>query len=865
MVGRETELAALQDALDDPACGGVAFVGGPGFGKTRLANRAVELIGDRDILVASVRATRSAVSIPFAALAQLFDQLGIVPGPDVGLLRSVVDSIDRLRGDRRMALVVDDAQELDGPSSALLEQLVRWAGLFIVFTVRSGRRSANAVTGIWDDERIRCTEVGPLPETDLRSLAMTAIGGAVDGSTLKAIVTASEGNPLFLRELIQGALEAGSLTSELGLWRLRGSLADSLRLHGLIEQRLAGLDQQEREALELVVLSDPAELALLERLVSLEALETLEDRGLIDVVDGNPGLELHIHHPLYGEVVRAQLPSLRRARQCRALADAAEAMGATHGPEALRVAVWRLDGGEIGNQVTTLEAARAALRSADHALAARLAQVAWQKWGSVDAALILGDALDALGRGRDAERVLGRAATVATTDRQRTNLAVRRAAVLFRSLGDAEEADRVVVQTSESVTDPACRREIDALRGNHLLLTGDVAKAMVVSTPILLQPGGAAFAQASLDVGTGLALAGRTKDAIVHTNEALAARVGLDHEEQLSTIGIYLVAQTLAHLHAGNLEQAAAIGDAGYQVSIDKVSADGQAWFASIMGLVLLAKGRPASAGNLFREAATLFGELRHPGRRWGLGGIALASAHLGVRADGLEALAELDDTDPTPVHLQDVGILRGRAWTAVTGGEMTAARTLFWEAAELGQRWGQFAAAAEALHDLSRVGVLGPATEGLERIADLVDGAFMPARLAFARAASRHAPQLAGDAADQFEAIGAQLFAAESAALESRLATAEGLHRRAAAADARSERLLGCCEGASTPGLARSPTGRQLTPREHEVALLAAQDLTSRQIAQRLFVSARTVDNHLQRIYTKLGITGRDELPTLT
>jgi DNA-binding CsgD family transcriptional regulator len=41
----------------------------------------------------------------------------------------------------------------------------------------------------------------------------------------------------------------------------------------------------------------------------------------------------------------------------------------------------------------------------------------------------------------------------------------------------------------------------------------------------------------------------------------------------------------------------------------------------------------------------------------------------------------------------------------------------------------------------------------------------------------------------------------------------------------------------------------------------LAAQGLTSKAIGERLFVTSRTVDNHLARIYGKTGITGRTEL----
>ncbi|WTF89010.1 helix-turn-helix transcriptional regulator [Micromonospora globbae] len=51
------------------------------------------------------------------------------------------------------------------------------------------------------------------------------------------------------------------------------------------------------------------------------------------------------------------------------------------------------------------------------------------------------------------------------------------------------------------------------------------------------------------------------------------------------------------------------------------------------------------------------------------------------------------------------------------------------------------------------------------------------------------------------------------------------------------------------------------LTDREWEVARLAAQGATSKAIAEKLFLSARTVENHLQRVYVKLGVTGRAEL----
>jgi DNA-binding CsgD family transcriptional regulator len=77
----------------------------------------------------------------------------------------------------------------------------------------------------------------------------------------------------------------------------------------------------------------------------------------------------------------------------------------------------------------------------------------------------------------------------------------------------------------------------------------------------------------------------------------------------------------------------------------------------------------------------------------------------------------------------------------------------------------------------------------------------------------------------------------------------------------ARSLHLHALCEGASTPALRVLAHSDGLTRREREIAQLAAQGRSSPEIARDLVVSVRTVDNHLQRVYTKLGITSRAEL----
>ena len=66
---------------------------------------------------------------------------------------------------------------------------------------------------------------------------------------------------------------------------------------------------------------------------------------------------------------------------------------------------------------------------------------------------------------------------------------------------------------------------------------------------------------------------------------------------------------------------------------------------------------------------------------------------------------------------------------------------------------------------------------------------------------------------------------------------------------------------GVITPALRQAAEPLPLTEREREIAMLIGQELSNRAIAKRLTLSVRTVENHLQRAYTKLGVTNRAEL----
>ena len=63
----------------------------------------------------------------------------------------------------------------------------------------------------------------------------------------------------------------------------------------------------------------------------------------------------------------------------------------------------------------------------------------------------------------------------------------------------------------------------------------------------------------------------------------------------------------------------------------------------------------------------------------------------------------------------------------------------------------------------------------------------------------------------------------------------------------------------------ARTPETRdELTPQELQIAQMAAAGLTNRDIGRQLYLSHRTVGSHLYRIFPKLGITSRGQLPSV-
>ena len=857
--GREAELELVGETLADGDSGGVVIAGPAGVGKTRLATEAAALAAARDCAVEWVRASGSARSIPLGAFAPI---LPATPLPDgVELLARARHALAERAAGRRLVLCVDDGQLLDDASATLVHQLVAAGEAFAVVTLRRGDPPPDALRALWKDDLCALLDLGELPREQVEPLLTAALGAPLDGRSVTALWDLTRGNALFLREVVRHGLDHGLLTEDGGVFRWHGEVQAGTRLAEFMDVRIddAGPGAQ---VLELVAVADPLELGLLEP-GELAALEEIERGELVTRrVDGRRRF-VAVAHPLHGEAVRARMPPTRIEAIRARLADAVQARGARRGGDLLRVAVWRLEAGSIDDADLFSRAAERALSVTDVDLGARLARAAVQAGGGFRARLMLARGLNGRGDAEGAQEMLEALAHEATNDAERAAVATATARNLFWGLERADEADGVLERMEAQVADSVLRNGLRAQRVRLTAAAGRPQAALAAAEPLMRDPALDETTRITVALGATEALfcAGRSDEAValVETSLPVVRRVS-DALPQAETVllGMRGVALRLA----GRLAEATASSEEVYALLLGLRSTVGTAVEAVSLGLIWLARGRVQTAGRFCREGAALMRGADSVGMRaFAIAGVAQAAGQAG---DGEAATGALMEMERTPLgHKTWAGELQlARAWAAAATGELSAARAHARGAAEYAAERGQHAYVVRALHDLCRLGDAATAAPELTRLATQVDGPFAALAAAHAQAVVADDGAALLDVAERFAATEALLVAAEAADAAARAHRAAGHDDSARRAAARSGVWLERCEGARPPTLIATAEAAELTPREREIALLAAGGESSREIAARLVISVRTVDNHLQNAYRKLGVSRREELP---
>jgi len=740
----------------------------------------------------------------------------------------------------------------------------------LVLTLRTGEAAPDAVTLLWRDELVARIDMEPLGHDAIRDLLDVALPGGIDGSAVSTLMTASGGNLLYLRELVTGLTASGVLDNRRGHWELTGPVTAPAPLAELVEQRLASLSWPARRLLDAVALGEPLGVSMVDR-DRWTVVQELIDAGMVEHLEHGRRHQLRAAHPLHAEIARSTMAEPDRHETLGSLADAIEQVGCRRRDDARRLASWRLDAGRPADPEVLVEAAREASRGADPVTCERFARAALgdEQLGdehlTVDtqlaAAHLLGGALDDLGRFEEAEAVMAGHEPGAGTGRARTMLALKRSGNLFRGLGRHEDALALVEAAEAVVQSPALRGELIAQRGWFAVFSGQVEAALELLTPLLDRNDRRTFSEAALAAAVAHTLAGRPITAIGLLDDALGVRLELGDQVQLAPPGMLLAALAMAQGDAGHLHDSHRTALSAYRHAVALGDRHGQAWMAVMLSRVELLLGRLADAAQHAREGALVFGELGHPGTRWGFSLLAMAAAQRDDAPTSVTAIEDLDAEPATPLTMMDVELDRARAWALVASGRRSAAVEALGAAAARARSSGQFFLEVSALHDLARVGDAEAVAPRLRELVPVVEGGLMTARIAHVEALVVGDAVVLDDVAAVFSAMGADLLAAEAWMTAARSHRRADEQRRGSASEQLALRAMENCQGAATPALLISAAVEPLTRREREVAGLAARGHTSREIADDLIVSVRTVENHLQRAYSKLGVSSRDEL----
>ncbi|MFF5550363.1 helix-turn-helix transcriptional regulator [Streptomyces olivaceoviridis] len=904
LFGRAEELRRIETFLKRSRRQGdsLFLYGEPGVGKSRLLDAAADLASAQGVRVIRATGVQYMADVSYGVLAELLlpmtsalteldnvlrDALlaafGMLTGPiprRLVILNACLALLRRQAESGPLLLVVDDLPWADGPSAVALGFVAR----------RLTGSRVGLITAARTDERdhfqrsgLPTLQVRPIDRTASDELLRAAFPPLVPGVRHR-LVTEASGNPLALLEL-PAALSPDQLS---GVAALPDVLPLTRHVESAFAARIALLPPRTREALLVLAQDGTGDLRILQRVVgaepALEHLAPAESAKLVKVDLASRQVEFR--HPLVSSAVvesvgEAGLRRIHRLladlftddpeRRARHLAEAASGADESVANALEQAAHRKLRRGDAAGSLSALVRA-AQFSTAVDDRCRRLAHASYL------AAHLTGD----LGT---ATRLLAEVRAVGSRFGGSLHSAAAAAYVLVNGDGDVEAAHTLLVDAIENGDHGYDASRTDLVEALHTLLM----MCWFAGREDYWPPLYAAIERLRPQPPELLLLMSRTLPDAARTSPGQRRRLTelIDRQQE------WREPHELVRLHASAIYLDLLDGCRARAWALVESGRSGGAVRSALSALLHLglddfAAGRWEEAERLADEGLTLAKGHGYTFVTWFF---YLHKALLAAVRGDVEADRWADEL----TRVTTARKAHGAARTAHHPRALTAAGRGDWEAAY------------QHASRLSPAGRLAPYTSHALWVAlDLVEAAVRTGRTAEAKAHTRALreaglPDLSPRLALLTLAAEALVAPAEEAlALFERAVSAPGAHhwpfdyarvqflygerlrRDGDVAEARSHlstalavfQRLGATPWADRTGAELRAAGRNhpvpivggrvsgsLTATEVEIAMLAAEGLTNKQIGERLYLSHRTVGTHLYRIFPKLGITSRAAL----
>jgi DNA-binding CsgD family transcriptional regulator len=913
VVGREPELAAISWLLDSAPHGPavLAFLGEAGIGKTTVWAAGADEARKRRFTVLSCRPASAEMRLSYAGLTDLladvradaFEQLphpqrralgaarlritddGPAPDPRavaVGLL-SVLDGLTR---DGPLLLAIDDIQWLDRSTRAVVDFAVRRCAGAVAVLVAQRAADQQSLAGELsprDRTRQRTLRIGPLSAGALHRLIRNRLERSLPRHTMLRIAQLSGGNPFFALELARSLGTGASIAGAVDLAELPATLISA------VDDRVGKLSPPVREALLVASALAAPRLDLVEHAVQrpdvVDLLGVAEDAGVVELTMSGA---VRFTHPLLAAGVYAEAPpSTRRAlhRQLGHLVDDEEER-ARH----LALAA-------VGPDPETVEAldsaaARARRRGAPIA-AAELLELAIGLGADEPARRVRAarDHFHASNPGPARELLEG-----VIGDLERGTLRAEAlfllAVIGFESAGDPASSKLLEQAMTEAASGTPLRFSITFELAYQLFNQGDLPRALVC-----MQQAVSDAEQLGDDSLLAEALAGLVNFRFLTgggtDQPTLARALALENPARRSRAFCWptLIAG-LIHAWSYHLDEA----HAAFLAVRERCAAHGfesELMYAAHSGIsVACALGEISTAGQYVDELVEqsqiiMSDQTRAVARTFQAELWAWIGRIDEARSAGQQALTLLSGSGGVRYLAAAANAALGMAELSVGNADEAARRLVpaMTAAAGLGIREPQalphIRDVIDALVEVGQLDDAEPLVEQLEANARRPDRLWSRAMGARGRGlllAARNQPDEAFDALEQALSTLDRLprlryDRARTLLVLGRLQRRRG--QRGAARESLEEagRLfeeIGAAQWARNARAAlerlglRAGSSGELTPTEQRIAELAASGLTNKQIATARFVSAKTVEAQLSRVYRKLGVLSRAQLAHL-